>query len=115
MTKWKKGMHVYVKLRTYGTDTSVIEIDRRLKYEIRSIGKKQAILDRILSSEERPTYRTINRRGRAYYLTDPSVLETFRNDHPGEPLRSHHKEHWSDLFVPAGDGNWDAEENYNWS
>lgn len=107
-------MHVFLKTHNWGSDNNV-EIDHRHKYKIRSIGKKQAILDRIHNPQERERYRSFNRKGNAYYLTDPTVIENYRNEHPGEPLRSHHYESWLDLFAPAGDGDWDAEENYHWS
>ena len=113
MAKWQKGMRVFLKRRGYGTNSR--EIDYRYKYIIRSIGKKQAILDRVYTEEETNRYRYSGRRGQAYHITPPEQVENWRRNHPGEELPTYYNEYWSDIFVPAGDENWDADENYAWS
>lgn len=108
--KWQKGMHVFLVRRGYGYDTPTV--DRRYKYRIRSIGKKQAILDRILDPDERMYSRG---RGQAFHITPPDQIQSWREAHPGQPLPNYYHENWIDIFVPAGSDEWDADENYHWS
>ena len=90
--------------------------DYRYKYTIRSIGKKQAILDRIFNTtEEGNRHIRYGRRGSTHYLHNAGQISSWREAHPGQDLPYYYNESWSDIFVPAGDGNWDSEENYHWS
>jgi len=113
MTKWQKGMHVFIKRSGFSSDEK--SIDYRYKYKIRSCGKKQAILERVYSPEEMQTRRYAGNKGSAYYLTDPSTISDWISRHPDRPLPPYYNRNWSDYFSPAGDGDWDSEENYAWS
>ena len=113
MAEWKKGMKVFLKRNNYGSRE--VTVDYRYKYQIRSIGAKQAIVDMIQRPEEERRYNRYGRKGDTHRLTSPARIQRWREDHPGETVPTHYYQTWSDIFVPAGDGNWDAEENYAWS
>jgi len=99
MTEMTRGMEVHVIGFTG-------EIDRSRRFKIRSIGKKQAILDRIIDENNLYLGRL---RGRAYYITNRLEAEL---RYGIENIPNYVKLCWLQHFVPAGDGDWDLDENY---
>ena len=108
--KWQKGIHVFLKTRKWSMgDGDEVVINRSTKYKIRSIGKKQAIIDRIIPKD---VVSIGPKKGTGVFLTSPSILQHYRDNNPGVALPNYYDEKWSDVFAPAGDEDWDSEENY---
>jgi len=100
MAHFKKGVLVHLK-------TSDGVPNRSSRYKIRSIGKKQAVLDRMPpEGQPLPTYKT---RGYSVYLNDQEQIDSYINI--GRPIPSYFKTSWEQHFVLAGDNGWDPEEN----
>ena len=99
-------MKIFLKKKGYGESIAVI--DYKVKYTIRSIGKKQAIVDRIYKEGE----TRWRQRGTTYALTDASTIAQYREHRPGVPIPSYYIQNWSEVFSPAGEEGWDADENY---
>jgi len=98
MAEMTKGMNVHVIEYDGG-------INRSIKFKIRSIGKKQAILDRIIDTDDIHYGR---RMGTSFYLSNREEAEQrYGRDIPG-----YIKLCWLQHFVPAGDDDWDLDENY---
>lgn len=96
MDGFKKGMEVRLRRG----------MDPHRSYIIRSIGKKQAILDRKLTPEE----RNWGSMGHSWYLTPPDRVARWQASNPGQPLPDHYYTKWSDLFIPINN-EWDFEDN----
>jgi hypothetical protein len=97
MSHLKKGSIVHIRRRNGSFSPQ--------KYQIRSLGTKQAIVDRY-DPEASVSYR---RRGTTYHLATPSQIARYTSSGMSVPDYLHR--HWGELFVLAGDEGWDPVEN----
>lgn len=100
MAKWTKGTYVYLKNLDGTARTSC-------KYVIRSIGDKQAVLDRSEYID-----KGYKRKGTTIYKHTQEDIDVYLENNGGFTIPSYMKLDWSSVLIPCGNDNWDAEENY---
>ena len=106
MEQLRKGVDVFLREK-YPTKGKT---GKRQKYRIRSMGKKQAIIDRL--DEKGFVNNGIFYTGSTYYLSDPTYIQNWRDNHQGNELPHYIHENWLEFFTPAGNGKWDTDENF---
>ena len=103
----KKGMRVHLYDRHYRSGEYRVEVDMDTVYTIRSIGNKQAILDRT----DPDTYSSYSwrRGGRKLELYTPEQARLNRETPWGRDR--FYPTNWSEYFILVGEPGWDAEIN----
>jgi hypothetical protein len=83
-------------------------IDEQRLYKIRSIGAKQATVDRV----NKTTLVKESWRGQNIYLESQENAERRNRENAGRSWRIMHIWNWLQVFVPVGEAGWDADMNF---
>ena len=100
MSRFKKGQQVL--LRNYSGS-----VNEETRYEIRSCGSKQAILD-LLSFQPDGQWVKITSRGRMILLNSQAQFDRYVSQ--GMSTR-HLRTDWKQVFVRPRENGWDADSN----
>jgi len=83
-------------------------VDETRCYRIRSLGKRQATLDRVnKNTGVRESYRGFN-----LYLEDKETAERRNRENANREWRNMAVWDWSQVLVPVGNAGWDADMNF---
>jgi len=99
---FEKGQLVY-RIETWGNSAG--RPNESQLYQIRSIGKKQAILDRV----DKTTLQKNGWRGHSIYLTEEPRAREHMDRYPSN--RHNYPWRWDMALVPASQAGWDPEFN----
>ena len=100
-----KNTLVYMR-EQYGSNIG--RVNESNLYQIRSIGEKQATLDRV----DKKTLVKNSYRGHNVFLYSKEEADRMNERSRTSAYQSLHPWQWSQLFVPIGEAGWDADMNF---